>query len=193
MNRFFRKLLLPIQYLLVFLFIVFEELVWEGIAKPVGEYLRSLRVLQRLERLIAGLNRYLILVLFVLLFVGVELAGVTAGILLVQGMEGAAVLLYGLKIPIAAFTFWLFGVSREKLLSFGWFRWAYERLNAFLDWLKSREIYRRSMEVLQRIKGELTKFWRRIKGWFPEEEGGFFRRLRALYRRIRAALRRNRL
>jgi len=193
MKKLLYKITLPLQYLLVFLFIIFEEFIWEGIAVPVGEYLRSLRLLQALERLIRGMNRYLILVLFVLLFGGVELAGVTAGILIVQGMVLPGLLLYGLKIPIAAFTFWLFGVSREKLLSFGWFAWAYERILAFLAWLKSREIYQKSMAAVHRLKEDLRRIWQKIKAILPAGKGAFFHRIKALYRKVRDELRRNRI
>ncbi len=194
MKKFLHRLTLPIQYFLVFLFIVFEELIWEGIAIPIGTYLQSLRLLQKLEIVIRGMNRYLLLVLFVGLFVSVELAGITAGVLIVQGMGLLGVLLYGLKIPIAAFTFWLFRISRDKLLSFSWFRWAYFKLLAFLDWLKSRRIYRNSMQLFRKLKENLQNFWKDLRKLFPKrEKSGFFRRLRILYRRIREHLRHNRL
>ncbi len=192
MKKFFYRLTLPIQYLLVFLFIVFEELIWEGIAIPIGTYLQSLRLLQRVEISIRKMNRYLLLVLFVGLFVSVELAGITAGVLIVQGMGLLGVLLYALKIPIAAFTFWLFRISREKLLSFVWFRWAYLKLLTFLDWLKSRKIYRHSMELFEGIKKRFQKLWAGLRRLFPEGESGFLRRLRILYRRVREHLRHNR-
>ena len=192
MKKILYRLTLPIQYLLVFLFIVFEELIWEGIAIPVGTYLQSLRLLQKLEIVIRGMNRYLLLVLFVGLFVSVELAGITAGVLIVQGMGLLGVLLYALKIPIAAFTFWLFRISREKLLSFAWFRWAYLKLLTFLDWLKSRQIYRQSMDLFKRVKKRLQKFWEELRRLFPKGESGFLHRLRILYRRVREHLRHNR-
>ncbi|ADV46630.1 hypothetical protein [Nitratifractor salsuginis] len=189
------KILLPIQYLLVFLFIVFEEFIWEGIAKPVAQYLASLGILQRLERLIAGVNRYVILVFFVLIFVAVELAGVTAGVLMVQGMFLPGLMIYALKIPIAAFTFWLFRVSREKLMSFAWFAWAYERLVYWIDRLKATKIYRRSLEIFGEIKIFLKKIKEELKElFFPESTGeGFVTRLKALYRKLKAEIRRNRL
>ena len=193
MKKFLYRLTLPIQYLLVFLFIVFEEFIWEGIAVPVGTYLQSLRLLQSLEVLIRRMNRYLLLVLFVVLFVAVELAGITAGVLVVRGMGLFGVLLYTLKIPIAAFTFWLFRISREKLLSFAWFEWVYGKLLLFLDWLKSREIYLRSMEIFRRIKKRLVGMWSQLRQLFPKGRSGFLRRLRALYRRLHERLRRNRL
>ncbi len=194
MKKLLYRITLPLQYLLVFLFIVFEEFIWEGIAVPVGEYLRSLRLLQALEHVVRRMNRYLILVLFVLLFGGVELAGVTAGVLVVQGMVLSGLLLYGLKIPIAAFTFWLFGVSREKLLSFPWFHWTYERILTLFDWFKATDVYRHSMRALRNVKTRFRRLWSKLEGIFPQKEGSsLLRRLQALYRRIRERLRRNRL
>jgi len=189
------KLLLPIQYLLVFLFIVFEEFIWEGIAKPVAEYLASWGILQRLERFITGLNRYVILVLFLLIFVAVELAGVTAGVLMVQGMFLPGLMIYALKIPIAAFTFWLFRVSRKKLMSFGWFAWVYDRLIFWLGRLKSTEIYRRSLAMIKEMKVALKKLLEELKElFFPvASRGGFVTRLKALYRKIKEEIRRNRM
>ncbi len=193
MKKFLYRLTLPIQYLLVFLFIVFEEFIWEGIAVPVGTYLQSLRLLQSLESLIRRMNRYLLLVLFVALFVSVELAGVTAGVLVVRGMGLFGVLLYALKIPIAAFTFWLFRISRDKLLSFAWFRWVYAKLLLFLDWLKSRKIYLRSMEIFRRIKKRLVGILEKLRRFFPQGRNELFRHLRILYRRLRERLNRHRL
>lgn len=195
MKEFLYRILLSIQYLLVFLFIIFEEFVWEGIAKPVAEYLASLGILRRLELWLAGVNRYVILVFFVLIFVAVELAGVMAGLLMVQGMFLTGLMIYTLKIPIAAFTFWLFRVSRKKLMSFAWFAWAYEQLVTWLDRLKSSAIYQRSLEIF----GELKTLLKKLRGelgelFFPETAGsGFMTRLKALYRKIKAEIRRNRL
>ena len=192
MKTFFRKLLRPFEYLLVLIFILFEELVWERLAEPLYEAIRNLRLLQRLEGAVLRINRYLILLLFVALFVSVELAGVTAGVLIVQGMVLPGLLLYALKIPIAAFTFWLFGVSRPKLLSFAWFRWSYEKLLAFLEWIKTRTIYRETMRRLQEIKAGLRSAREAIKGFFSGGNGRWKRRIVRLYERIKAALHRDR-
>jgi hypothetical protein len=135
------------------------------------------------------------LVLFLLIFVAVELAGLTAGILMVQGMFLPGLMIYALKIPIAAFTFWLFRVSREKLISFGWFAWAYERLIGLIDRLKSTLIYRRSLAMMKELKATLKKLLAEMKElFFPvAARGGFVTRLKALYRKIKEEIRRNRM
>jgi len=188
MSRLFRKFITLIQYILVLLFILFEELIWEGIAEPVYGYIHSLRILQRLERVILRINRYLILVIFVGLFGAVELAGITAGVMLVNGLALYGLALYALKIPIAAFTFWLFRVSREKLLSFGWFRWSYEKILAFMTWLKALPIYRDTMEKLRRLKKSLKESIAALKRLFGKKRSDWSKRFARLYLKIRNAI-----
>ena len=44
-NRF----ILLLQLFLVMIYIIFEELIWEGIAKPIYETIHALKILQKLE------------------------------------------------------------------------------------------------------------------------------------------------
>jgi hypothetical protein len=187
MKRALHRLLIPLEYLLVLLYILFEEIVWEGIAEPIYEAVRSLHLLQRLERRIHKAHRAVILLLFLALFLLVEGAGLAAGALVVGGYPLYGALLYALKIPVAALTFWLFRVSREKLMSFSWFAAGYGRLMAWIAWLKSTEIYRRSMERLGRVKASLKSLLVRIRNYFSGE-GAFRRRLARLYRFFRRKL-----
>ena len=176
-----RKLLIPVEYLLVFLYILFEEIVWESMAEPIYESIRSLGILQRLEYLVMGLHRYLVLLLFMRLFITVEGTGLAAGALVLGGHPLYGKLLYTLKIPVAAFTFWLFHISREKLMSFAWFRVGYMFLMAWLARLKETEIYQRSMKRLKEIKilagRAIAAFRKRL-----QSEGSIFRMLGRLYR-----------
>ncbi|WP_456392591.1 hypothetical protein [Nitratifractor sp.] len=187
-SRLFRKFLTLIQYLLVVIFILFEELVWEGIAEPIYGYLRSLKLLRRLELLVGRLNRYVLLILFVALFVAVEMAGIAAGVLLVNGMVFYGMALYALKIPIAAFVFWLFRVSREKLLDFRWFRWSYEKILALLSWLKALPVYRDTLEKIHLLKVQLKILSKKLRGFFGQRRSAFIRRFTRLYHRVRNAM-----
>jgi hypothetical protein len=187
MKKLLRKLLLPVEYLLVLLYILFEEIVWEGIAEPIYETVRSLRILQRLESRILRLHRGVILLLFLGLFIAVEGAGLAAGALVVSGYPLYGMALYALKIPVAALTFWLFRISRERLMSFGWFAAGYERIMGWIAWLKATEIYRRSMERLGRLKGLIERFAGALRERFSGE-GRLSRRLGRLYRFFRAKI-----
>lgn len=190
-SRLFRKILTLIQYLLVVVFILFEELIWEGIAEPIYGYLRSLKVLQRLELFVSSLNRYVLLTLFVGLFAAVESAGIAAGVLLVNGMVFYGIALYALKIPIAAFVFWLFRVSRERLLDFGWFRWSYEKIITLFDWFKALPVYRDTLEKLASFKVELKIMAVKFRAFLGRHRSLFSKRFSRLYHHLKQTLNRS--
>ena len=176
-----QRLLLVLQFILVFLFILFEEIIWEGIAKPIYNKIESLRITQKLESKISKTNRYVLLVVFLVLLLGVEAAGLLAGVFFVQGYVLFGLLLYILKIPIAAFVFWLFKVSKKKLLSFDWFNWAYKKLMNGLEWLKATVIYKDAMEYMHRVKRKLKTQWKRIKNRYFNKESSFTEELKSFY------------
>jgi len=176
-----QRLLFAVQFILVFLFILFEEIIWEGIAKPIYKKIESLRILQKLEENIIYANRSLVLVVFVVLLLGVEGVGFLAGLFFVQGKVLLGLLLYIAKIPIAAFTFWLFKVSRIKLLSFDWFAWSYKKLMVAIAWLKNLDIYKKTMTYMFDLKFKVKEKWRVIKVKYFSKESTFVTELKSFY------------
>lgn len=170
-----------VQLLLILIFILFEELIWEGIAEPIYVKIHSLKILQRVEEMLAVTPRILILSFFLLIFLAVEGAGILAGILFLQGKIHLGIGLYLMKIPIAAFTFWLFSVTKEKLLSFKWFAWMYHTVMRFFEWLKSLELYQETMNRLKRWKQILKSKFQALKENYFSGENSFAARLRHLY------------
>jgi len=180
-----QRLLLVFQFILVFLFILFEEIIWEGLAKPIYTKIEALHITQKIEAKIKDTNRYLLLVVFLVLLLGVEGAGFLAGAFFVQGKLLFGLILYIFKIPIAAFVFWLFKASKTKLLSFDWFKWAYEKLLAGLDWLKERESYKETMQKIAKLKKRLKNILAYIKEKYFNESGSFTDELKSFYRYIK--------
>ena len=90
---------------LVFVYIIFEELIWDKFAKPIISYISNFSLFKNLTPKILALNSYFILIFFISIFVIVELIGVYAGILFISGHIFSAVFIYILKIPVAAFIF----------------------------------------------------------------------------------------
>lgn len=180
-----QRLLLVVQFILVFLFILFEEIIWEGIAKPIYKQIESLRILQKLEENIMYANRYLILVVFVVLLLGVEGAGLIAGVFFVQGKALLGLLLYIAKIPIAAFTFWLFKVSKIKLLSFDWFDWSYMKLMVGIAWLKNLDIYKKTVSYMLDMKFKIKEKWKPMKEKYFSKESTFVTELKSFYSYIK--------
>ena len=148
--------------LLVTLYIVLEELVWENIAEPIYTFIHGLSILQNAEAFIEKLNRHVLLVLFLLLFTQVELLGIFALKLIGTGKIIAGTTLYAGKIPVAALTFWLFRVSKTKLLTFAWFKQAYDLLVAGIERIKSSAIHQ---SIVARLK--VVKEWLNIRLYAP--------------------------
>jgi len=185
------RLISLLQLLLVILYVIFEELIWEGIAKPIYEFIHSLKMLQKVERKLQNVNASVILVIFLLLLIVVEAFGIYAGMLFVSGQVLLGLSLYIAKIPIAAFTFWLFRVTEDKLMEFNWFKWLYERIMRGISWLKSLEIYIEGMKRLVIIKGNVKATVKRFKERYLSKESPFITKLKYLYRTIKASLKKS--
>ncbi len=182
------RLISLLQLLLVLIYIIFEELIWEGIAKPIYDAVHSLKILQKIELKLQNVNATLILVIFVILLAMVETLGIYAGILFVSGKPFLGASLYLTKIPIAAFTFWLFRVTEEKLMQFDWFKWIYDLMMQWIDWLKSLQIYQDTMVRLKKFKESIKKFKNRIKEKYFKEESSFMKTLKKHYKNIKESL-----
>jgi len=145
-------LIKTVQLLPIIAYILLEEFVWESIAEPIYRYIHSLQLTQKMEAVVDEANRYTILLMFLFIFIAVESVGLYAGVLMLAGMPVRALSLYALKVPIATVAFWLFRSAKEKLLSFVWFAFLYETVTKISKWIKSLEMYRDAIEILNRIK-----------------------------------------
>lgn len=138
--------------LLVAVYIVLEELVWDNIAEPIYAFIHGLKLLQKAEVFIGRLNRHILLALFLVLFIQVELLGIFALKLIGTGKVIAGTALYAGKIPVAAVTLWLFRVSKDKLMTFVWFKQSYELLISVIEKIKMSAIHQRIAARLKSVK-----------------------------------------
>jgi membrane-bound ClpP family serine protease len=182
------RLLSLLQLLLVIVYILFEELIWEGIAKPIYEAIHSLKILQKVETKLKHVNASVILVIFVVLLAIVEAFGIYAGMLFVSGKILLGIGLYLSKIPIAAFTFWLFRVTEDKLMQFGWFKWLYDWLIRGIEWLKSRPVYIKTMERLKALKLKIKESIKVFKAKYFSKESPFINKIKEIYKTLKASL-----
>ena len=182
------KFISLLQLILVIIFIIFEELIWEGIAKPIYNAIHSLNVLQKIEYKLKNTNPSIVLFIFMLLLVLVEAAGIYAGILFVSGQVFLGLVLYISKIPIAAFTFWLFRVTEDKLMHFVWFKYIYEKIMQAIEWLKSREMYIKTRENLKVLKIHFKEKIKVLKSKYFANQNPFLTKVKNLYATIKATL-----
>jgi len=183
------KFISLLQLILVLIYILFEELIWEGIARPIYEFIHSLKILHKVEETLHAVNAYVILVIFVVLLGLVEALGIYAGILFISGQILLGLSLYITKIPIAAFTFWVFRITEDKLMQFGWFKWIYEWIMKGINWLKSLEIYQSTIHQIKVTKANIKQTMRRVKEKYFSKENPFVTRIKNLYQTIKDSLR----
>ena len=157
-KKILQRLFFYIQIVLISLYLILEEIVWDRFAKPLFRYIKYLKIFQKLEALLKRANRYVILVLFLLPFVIGELLGILSPIVAVKGYVVLGVVLYGLKLLIVAFAFWLFKTEQEKLLSFKIVNYAYQKIIQFTTWIKTTQAFKTIKRVTEKLK-----IWIKVK------------------------------
>ncbi|MEA1953532.1 MAG: hypothetical protein U9O24_04020 [Campylobacterota bacterium] len=182
------RLISLLQLILVIIYVIFEELIWDGIAKPIYEFVHALKVLQKVERKLQSVNASVILIIFLVLFIIVEAFGIYAGMLFVSGQVMLGLTLYIAKIPIAAFTFWLFRVTEDKLMEFEWFKWLYELIVRAIAWLKSKEVYIKSIAYLKVAKQSVKNQFKSIKSRYFSKQSPFVAKMKHLYQAVKESL-----
>ena len=164
----YKKIINIFLTIFVFSYIIFEELIWERLAKPIFSYISTLELFKDLEPKILALNSYLILFIFLIPFIIVELLGIYAGILFVSGNIVFGIVLYISKIPIAVVIFWFFNIAKDRLLEFRWLNFIYKKLILIIERIKHSKIYLMIQEKTTMIKDEIKKRFFTSKIGFKE-------------------------
>jgi hypothetical protein len=155
--------------------------VWERFAQPIVRYVQSLKLLKKMEIYLQGVNGTVILISFIILFLITEAQGIYAGSLLLRGQILLWAFIYAGKIPIAAFTFWLFRVTKPKLMAFSWFEKAFNYVMRWIDWLKATDIYKN-------IKIKTAEFKAYIKKNYMREGDSTKKKFKRIYTRLKIRL-----
>ena len=161
MRRFFHGFLLFFETLLVLFYLFFEELVWERLVNPIKSWIEK-HIGRRLKSLLLSLSPTSSLLVFGVSLIVAEGFGLAAApvAILIDPVVGA--LFYLLKVVFAAFAFWFFAQSKEKLLRFGWFAYLYTRTIEVYEWIKSTQLYKRVKSRLQAIRESIKEYIRKL-------------------------------
>jgi hypothetical protein len=114
----------------------------------------------------------------------VEALGLYAGYLFVSGKVAIGLSIYLTKIPIAAFTFWMFRITEDKLMKFVWFKWIYDYIMRVINWLKSSNIYISMMLKITELKEKIKLF----KHKYFSKESSFITNIKHYYNTIKIAI-----
>ncbi len=144
-----KELFRLLQISLILTYISLEEVVWERFAQPIYRYIKYLKPFEKLEQLLAKSNRYVVLLIFIISLVVGEGFGLLSPIVAIWGYPFLAIVVYGLKLVVVAFAFWVFNTQKELLLSFKWLNYLYKKILAIIDWIKATQVYK---DVVSRVK-----------------------------------------
>lgn len=152
--------------LLIFIYILFEEFIWNTAVKPVIRYIASFHIYQRFldyVRLRAG--RFSVLALFIIPFALGEVIGTLSAIMAAKLHLYSAALLYTMKIPLIVIALGILQNGKEKLLSFGWFALCYTWVIAQIDKLHASRLYQQVHITIIQTKSRFFNRSSYIKRW----------------------------
>ena len=172
-----------LESILVIGYILFEELVWNIFAQPIYQYFKSLIVLEPLKKTFLQMHRYLLLTVFIFILMLAEAMGLLAGLCFIEGYFMTGILVYVLKIPVAAFTFWLFELTKAQLMTFNWLKVAYEWTMDMIDKLLNSAIH---VYIKTRIMAIRLKMRQIIRQYFGE--AGFIASIKSHYKAFKPYL-----
>jgi len=163
-----KRIFLLFQASLILLYLILEELVWNNIAKPIQNYIKQLNIAQKVEHFLNRQNRYIVLTIFLLMFVIGEGLGLVTPVFLAKGLAFMAVVMYGFKIVLATFAFWIFNTQKKALLSFAFIDYSYKKIVYYIDKIKASELYKNIVKKLKVIKSLLKEKFIYIKNYLKE-------------------------
>lgn len=151
-DTWFRRVTRPIVFALAALYFLIDALFY-SVIHPLAMRVANLPVFNRLGAWVRGLGPYPTLVLFLVPVILLEPIKPISAYLFGTGQFTAGCLVLGigeaLKITIVER---LFAMSRDKLLTIGWFAWIYWRVMGWIDWLKAMPAWQAMARRVAAIK-----------------------------------------
>lgn len=142
---------------LILIYILFEELIWEGAVAPVIHFVSDFHLYRSfLEYIELRAGRFTVLILFIVPFVIGEIIGIISGILVAHLYLLSAVVLYMCKIPLIVVALAILQKGKEKLLTFGWFALCYQWSTTQLEKLHQSQLYQQIHVIIARIRIQIT-------------------------------------
>ncbi len=169
--------------LIVLGYIIFEELVWERFAQPIMRFFSRLKIAEKLKRYLQNVNSKIILVFFLIIFGIVELQGILATSHFLQGKLLTGILIYAGKIPISAFTYWLFNATKDKLMEFAFFKASYNYIMGWVDKITHSQIY-------AEIKAKTEPIKKYLKKRLSSDHNALKDKVTTIYRKLRVVVKR---
>ena len=163
----FARILRLLAEIVVVIYVVLDGII-SPLFGPLVRWLSSLRPVRRLERAIASLNPYVILVLLVVPFGFAEFAKVYGLILTADGHYRIGMTMFlGAYVVSILVCERIFHAGKAPLMTIGWFKVLYDWLMAIRDrvlaWLRETRIWRASVKLKQSLRSGWRRFDDRVR------------------------------
>jgi len=170
MNRIFKYL----KILGVVLFIIFEDIIWRKLAKPLYEKIKSFKVMDVFAEWVNDVeHRYALLFIFILPVFFDILLSYLFGVAMANAMILTAIGIYVLKAVASVMMFLIFKIGKKKLTSFYIIRVAYY----YILKIKASSIFRNTRKYLSEVKNEL----RMLKEYLFPGNSSLLKDLKSIY------------
>lgn len=143
--------------ILIMLYILFEELIWNTAVAPLIRSLSAFHFYRRfLDYIQMRAGRTTVLILFTVPFFIGEVIGILSGILAAKLYLVSAILLYACKIPLIVVALAILQNGKEKLLSIRWFALTYGWVTHQLEKLHSSSLYLQTINLIRHVRQRIT-------------------------------------
>jgi hypothetical protein len=172
-KRLMNRLMKYLKFLLVILFIIFEEVIWNKIGKPAYTLVKNLKIMQRFKNWVSNVkHRYLVLGIFMIPFILMEVSSLFAISALTKGMIYTGIGLYTVKILLTAPVVIIFNSAKSQLVSFWIIKYSYGMILRFKRSATFRRVKQITKDVSEfkkeymgsgELKAELKNLYVKIK------------------------------
>jgi len=163
----------------VVFFILFEEILWRKIGKPLHNKIKSLKITIRFREWVNDIeHRYSLLLIFLApVFIDIVLSYMF-GVAMAHAMIFTAIGIYVLKAVASVIMFLIFNIAKKRLVSFTIIRYSYY----YILRIKSSRVFRRTKKYTQKIKKELSE----LKNTYFDGDSKLLIELQKIYKNIKA-------
>lgn len=143
------------KILLVILFIIFEEILWNKVGKPIYELIKSLRLMVKFKEWVGEFkHRYALLVIFITPFVLMEIMSLLSLKSFATGAIGMGISLYVVKLVLTVPVVIIFNSGKKQLVSFFPIRYGY----GMIINLKRSSTFRNVKKFTKKVKQVVREF-----------------------------------
>lgn len=135
-----RKLIGALEIVAVLLFIVFEKSIWTFAVKVLN-FIKTLKVFAVINEKLGGLDKLVIMLIFMGLFIMSKTLSLTAVYLIGTGSVFLGIFAYMCTFPVGAAMLFLLETQKETLKEYKWFFWSYTKVELLLKKLKESGPY----------------------------------------------------